>query len=77
MPTKPAKLRDHGLKPGQVLERPLKGKVLRLQVTASGFLFDGNEYRTLTAAAKAATKYPSISGPVFWLPKTDAKGGAK
>lgn len=57
----------HGLKAGQLIERRYKGRDLRLQVTANGFLFDGTEYASLTAAAKAATKYPSISGVVFWL----------
>lgn len=70
----------HGLKPGQLIERRYKGRDLRLQVTANGFLFDGTEYASLTAAAKAATKYPSISGVVFWLQparKAAAKDGAQ
>jgi hypothetical protein len=66
----------HGLKPGQLVERTYKGKTLKMQVTATGFLFDGTEYRSLTAAAKAATKYPSISGVVFWIAPQQKKGGA-
>ena len=67
---------DHGLKPGQVLERRFKGKDLCLQVTANGFLFDGTEHASLTSAAKAATAYPSVSGVRFWLGASE-KGGSK
>ncbi len=70
----------HGLKPGATLTRTYKGKTLTLEVTPEGFRFDGTLYRSLTAAAKAATKYPSISGVVFWLQparKAAAKDGAQ
>jgi hypothetical protein len=66
----------HGLTPGQKIERVYKKKPLTLQVTETGYLFDGTEYRSLTAAARAATKYPSISGVVFWLAPQKKKGGA-
>lgn len=75
-PTKAPVEHGHGLTPGQKIERVYKKKPLTLQVTETGFLFDGTEYRSLTAAAKAATKYPSISGVVFWLAPQKQKGGA-
>lgn len=63
------------LTPGTVLERTFKGKALRLKVTDEGFVLDRKTYKSLTAAAKAATGYKSISGTRFWK-GNDAQGGA-
>ena len=60
---------------GTVLERTFKGKALRLKVTEDGFVLDRKSYKSLTAAAKAATGYASISGTRFWM-GNDAQGGA-
>ena len=37
-----------------------------VKVTADGFRYGGTTYSSLTAVAKAVTKYPSISGPRFF-----------
>ena len=64
-------------KPGATLTREFKGKKHVVKVTADGLVYCGKTYATLTAVAKAITKYPSISGPRFF--GTDAasrkKGG--
>ena len=67
--------RPTALTPGQVLERTFKGKALKLKVTEDGFVLDRKSYKSLTAAAKAATGYASISGTRFWM-GNDAQGGA-
>ncbi len=41
--------------PGTVLTRPYKGGAVRVRVLADGFEFGGAVYRSLSAAAKAAT----------------------
>ena len=56
--------------PGTTITRIYKGKELRLTVLDDGFRFEGETYRSLTAAALKATGYPAISGPHFW--KLDA-----
>lgn len=64
--------------PGTVLERSFKGKVHKVTVRADAFEYAGKEYRSLTAAAKAATGYPSISGTLFWgIAKASAPRKAK
>ncbi len=60
---------------GTVLERTFKGKTCKLKVTEDGFVLDRKTYKSLTAAAKAATGYKSISGTRFWM-SNDAQGGA-
>jgi hypothetical protein len=56
---------------GTTIERTFKGETYRLKVTAEGYALGDQVFRTLTAAAKAVTKYPSISGPRFWLAEQD------
>ena len=51
---------------GTVIERTYKDKVHKVRVGTEGFEYAGKTYRSLTAAAKAATGYPSISGTLFW-----------
>ena len=63
------------LTPGTMLDRTFKGKALRLKVTEDGFVLDRKTYKSLTAAAKAATGYASVSGTRFWMRK-DVQGGA-
>jgi hypothetical protein len=41
--------------PGTVLTRSYKGRVLRVQVLAHGFLYAGQSYPSLSAVAKAVT----------------------
>ena len=41
--------------PGTVLTRAYKGRVLRVQVLAHGFLYAGQTYASLSAVAKAVT----------------------
>lgn len=48
--------------PGTVLTRKYKDREIRVTVLEDGFRWDGKEYRSLSALAKAATGYPSISG---------------
>jgi hypothetical protein len=52
--------------PGTTLVRVYKGKEHRLKVLADGFEYEGETFRSLTAAAKRATGYPSISGTLWW-----------
>jgi hypothetical protein len=52
--------------PGTTLTRVYKGKEHRLKVLDDGFEYEGEKYRSLTAAAKRATGYPSISGTLWW-----------
>jgi hypothetical protein len=56
---------------GTTIERTFKGETYRLKVTAEGYALGDVTFRTLTAAAKHVTKYPSISGPRFWLTEQD------
>lgn len=71
-PTPPIEGRKTGARdprlpaPGTVLERAFKGRAHKVTVQEDGFEYAGKAYRSLTAAAKAATGYPSISGTLFW-----------
>jgi hypothetical protein len=56
----------HEVKTGTVLTREYKGRHLTLKAVEGGFKMDGKTFASLTAAAKAATGYPSIAGTVFW-----------
>ena len=61
------RVRDPRLPPaGTVLVRPYKGKEHRLKVLEDWFEYEGEKFRSLTAAAKRATGYPSISGTMWW-----------
>jgi hypothetical protein len=58
-------------KAGLVYEREYKGKAYHLTSAEKDgkvvyHLRGGDDYDSLTAAAKAVTEYPSISGPAFW-----------
>ena len=53
------------LRPGTSLVRKWKGKNHDVQVTASGFVHDGTEYKTLSAVARAITG-TQWSGPAFF-----------
>ena len=66
--------------PGTTLRRTFKGKEYKLRAVADGFRLGSTTYRSLTAAAKAVTKYPSVNGRLFWLGKAaagDAKAASK
>ena len=77
-PAKPAKTQaaekrapTARVKAGLVYEREYKGKKYGLRTIEHdgkvAFKLRGGEtYDSLTAAAKAVTEYPSISGPAFW-----------
>ena len=41
--------------PGTIITRPYKGAVLHVKVLAKGFEYEGNEYHSLSAVAKAIT----------------------
>ncbi len=76
-PARAARARDPRLPAvGKTITREFKGKTYTLKVTADGFQLGDVAFRTLTAAAKAVTKYAAVSGPRFWL-GADEKGGAK
>ncbi len=53
------------LRPGTSLVRKWKGKNHDVQVTASGYVHDGTEYKTLSAVARAITG-TQWSGPAFF-----------
>ena len=62
-----AKDRDPRLPaPGATLARTYKGKEYRVTVLDAGFRFDGKDWRSLTAIARAVTGYPAISGPAWF-----------
>ena len=64
---RPPRERDRRLPaPGTTLTRVYKGREHRLKVLADGFEYEGETFRSLTAAAKRATGYPSISGTDWW-----------
>ncbi len=59
--------RDLNLPPaGTVLRREYRGRVLECRVLEHGFEFDGEVYRSLSGAARAATGV-NWNGKVFWL----------
>jgi hypothetical protein len=60
---------------GATLARTYKGKEYRVTVLDAGFRFDGREWRSLTAIARAVTGYPAISGPA-WFGIADRGTGA-
>jgi hypothetical protein len=63
----PARERDPRLPaPGATLTRTYKGKEHRVTVLDAGFRFDGKDWRSLTAIARAVTGYPAISGPAWF-----------
>jgi len=65
--TRPPRERDPRLPaPGTTLTRNYKGREHRLKVLTEGFEYEGETFRSLTAAAKRATGYPSISGTDWW-----------
>lgn len=89
-PTKPPKpraprapkARDPRLpKVGATLSRTFKGKPYEVVVEHDGFRYAGRLWKSLTAVAKEVTKYPSISGPLFWGlvggPRAPAEAPAK
>jgi hypothetical protein len=41
--------------PGNIIERPYKGKVIRVIVLKDGFEYEGQRYKSLTAVAKEVT----------------------
>ena len=48
-----------------------------MTVLDAGFRFDGKDWRSLTAIARAVTGYPAISGPAWFgiaEPRTGATG---
>ena len=51
---------------GTTLARTYKGKEYRVTVLDAGFRFDGKDWRSLTAIARAVTGYPAISGPAWF-----------
>jgi hypothetical protein len=70
---KPAPQWDRRLPPpGTIITRPYKGGVLQVKVLAKGFEFDGDQYASLSALAKAITG-SHCNGFLFF--RLAAKGG--
>ena len=62
-----AKARDPRLPaPGGVIEKVYKNQKITVQVTETGFTYDGAEYSSLTALALKITGYRAVSGPRFF-----------
>ncbi len=64
----------------RAIERSYKGAMYAGNVAADGScLVNGQAYHSLTAAAKAITGYPAISGPAFFglWKAAKAEGGAR
>jgi len=55
--------------PGTTLKREYKGRVVRVKVLLDGFEFEGERYKSLTAAAKAITGKHWNGFHFFNLPK--------
>ena len=65
---------DHRLPlPGTALVREYKGRMIEVQVTENGFVFEGERYRSLSAVAKAVTGSHWSGHRFFGI----QKGGAK
>jgi hypothetical protein len=65
--TQPERARDPRLPAaGTTLKREYLGKTYEVEVLERGFRFDGKEWRSLSGIAMAITKYPAISGPLFF-----------
>ena len=60
--------------PGTILSRPYKGRTLQVLVLSSGFEYEGQVYRSLSAVAKAVTG-SHCNGFLFFRLTND--GGAK
>jgi hypothetical protein len=64
---KPGRARDPRLPaPGTTIKREYLGKRYEVEVLVRGFRFEGKEWHSLTGIALAITKYPAISGPLFF-----------
>jgi hypothetical protein len=50
---------------GSVMKRQFKGKEISVKVTADGFEYDGQTFKSISACARHITGY-MISGPVFF-----------
>ena len=61
--------------PGTILTRWYKGKTLRVQVLRHGFEYEGQVYKSLSAAAKAITG-SHTSGYLFFRRSLSGKGGS-
>lgn len=53
---------------GDVLTRHFKGSDIKVKVIEEGFVYEGKEYKSLSAVAIAITGYP-VSGPAFFRVK--------
>jgi len=59
---------------GSVMKRQFKGKEIVVKVTADGFEYDGQTFRSISACARHIVGY-MISGPVFFK-LVEPKGAA-
>lgn len=50
----------------RTISRLYKGEEIKVQVTKDGFRYDGEDYTSATAVAKAITGYKNVNGRV-WL----------
>ena len=62
---------------GTVLTREYKGKPYTVEIIDDGYRYEGETFSSLTALAKAITKYPNISGPEFFKPAFEAANAKK
>lgn len=64
---------------GETITKEWRGKTLKVRCAEDGFVLDGTTYRTLSAAAKAASGFASVNGYLFFqlIPsRKPATGGA-
>lgn len=57
---------DERIAAGQILRKTYKGKDITVQCRTNDFMYNGKEYTSLTAVAKAITGYSAISGHQFF-----------
>jgi hypothetical protein len=59
------KIRDPRLPESGVIEKVYKGKTYRIEITPTGFRWDGRDWKSLTAIAREVTGAKAISGPLW------------
>ena len=59
------KLADPRLPESGVIEKTYRGKQYRIEITPTGFRWDGRDWKSLTAIAREVTGAKAISGPLW------------
>ncbi|HOX27242.1 MAG TPA: DUF2924 domain-containing protein [Candidatus Krumholzibacteria bacterium] len=68
--------KQYDLAPGTTLTRTFKGNEIKVKVTADGFVYEGETFKSISALARHIVGY-QISGPVFFGLTESSSGEAK